>query len=159
MMQEVSINAFPRSAAYLKASKYNLNDPQMSLYWWAVCLADAFTDEEFEAASLCFSMTGDELLPEMERLLENRPSRRRSRVKASESLKAFIGSRGVKVSSLKSPADFRDVAAILWPHTITAGTPADLGLLEKLIKGMTKVQRRTASVNIKAVPTKWRVGH
>jgi hypothetical protein len=154
------IRSFPRSAAYLKASGYNLDDPSMTPYWWSVCLADAFTDEELEAdGKVDFAAKdGDAIMPELERLLVHRPSRKRSAVKASESFKAFFGSRGVKVSSLRSPRDFRDVAAILWPHTITAETPEDIRVLESLIKSMSKVQRRTASVNIKAVPVKWRGG-
>lgn len=148
---------FPRSAAYLKASNYRLNDPAMTLYAWAVCLSEAWTDEELvEIGTIDFAtMTGEQLLPELDRLLGQRKKPSMS-PDDRESLKAFIGSRGVKVSALKGPDDYWHVASILWPHSVKAGERGKLSKLLSTIRSMPKKERRTASVNINAVPAKWR---
>jgi hypothetical protein len=152
------IRDFPRSAAYLKASNYRLDDPSMTPYAWAVCLSEAWTDEELVAAGTVNfdTMTGEQLLPELDRLLAVKARRAPMSPEDRESLKAFIGSRGIKVSALKSPEDYWHVASILWPHTVKADAGTSLKRLHKLIKGMTKAQRRTASVNLSQVPAKWR---
>lgn len=151
------VRDFPRSAAYLKACNYRLDDPAMTPYAWAVCLSEAFSDEELiVAGTVNFeTMTGEQLLPELDRLLGLKAHKSPMSIEDRESLKAFIGSRGVKVSALQSPEDYWHVASILWPHTIK-GEASSLKRLHKLIKGMSKTERRTASVNIKAVPAKWR---
>ena len=155
MMQ---IRSFPRSAAYLKASNYYLDDEAMTPYAWAVCLSEAWTDEELVAVGTVNfdTMAGEQLLPELDRLLALKARRAPLSPADAESLKAFIGSRGVKVSALTSPQDYWTVSAILWPHTVKDDEGGPLKSLLTRIQGMKKAQRRTATVNLKAVPAKWK---
>lgn len=152
------IRDFPRSAAHLKASNYRLDDPAMTPYGWAVCLSEVWTDEELIAVGTVNfdTMTGEQLLPELDRLLGVRVRNSPISPEDRESLKAFIGSRGVKVSALTSPEDYWHVASILWPDAIRNGERGSLKRLHRLIKAMSKAKRRAAVVNIKAVPAKWR---
>ena len=151
----MSIQAYPRCAAYLKASNYILSDPTMFEKNWAVCISEAFTDDELiQAGTISFeTMSGDALMSEFERLMNARPLNRK--VDAPESLKAFIGSRGVKVSALKSDADYWTVARILWPQAVAANDGGPLSLLHHKIKSLTKRQRQEARSNLRKVPTKW----
>src|SRR5690606_29618685 len=128
------IRSFPRASAYLKASRYRLDDPSMSLYGWAVCLSEAWTDEELVAVGTVNfdTMTGEQLLPELERLLGERQKAHMSN-EDRESLKALIGSRGVKVSALQSPEDYWHVASILWPDVVKEGQRGKLSHLLRLI--------------------------
>jgi len=152
----MSIQQFPRCAAYLKACNYNLRDETMGSANWAVCISEAFTDDELvKAGTISFeTMTGPELMSEFERLMSVRHSR--PKPGASDSLKAFIGSRGVKVSALKSDEDFWIVARILWPQAVTANDGGPLSLLHHKIKSLTKRQRQEARANLSRVPAKWR---
>lgn len=151
------ICSFPRAAAYLKASRYNLDDPTMTLYGWAVCLSEVWTDEELAAVGTVNfdTMTGEQLLPELERLLGERLNAAMS-WEDVDSLKAFLGSRGVKVSNLKGADDYWHVASILWPFTVKRGERGDRAELLRRIRGMSKKQRRAAATNIAKVPAKWR---
>ena len=153
----MALHSFPRCTAYLKAMRCRLDDPEMTDYAWAVVLSDAWTDDELVAVGTVNfdTMTGDQLLPELEKLLAVKAQSAPLSPADAESLKAFIGARGVKVSSLTAPEDYWHVASILWPHTVKQGERGKLKSLLCKIRGMTKAQRRTAAVNIKAVPRKW----
>lgn len=152
----MTIQAYPRCAAYLKASNYILSDPTMMDKHWAIGISQAFTDEELvKAGTINFeTMSGDALMTEFERLMGGRQPRRN--VGASESLKAFIGARGVKVSVLHGDEDFWTVARILWPQAVTASDGGPLSLLHHKIKSLTKRQRQEARANLRKVPSKWR---
>lgn len=160
---------FPRCAAYLKACNYRLDDEAMHAKAWAVCASEAFTDEELIAdGRVSFEdMPGDAILSEFERLLRTRAHGRHARRNETrrattahsdehESLKAFIGSRGVKVSALGNDADYWKVARILWPHAIKKKDSGPLSLLHHKIKSMPKRSRASARDNIFKVPAEWR---
>lgn len=78
---------------------------------------------------------------------------RRDVFEEMESLKAFLGSRGVKVSALKGDTDYWQAAAILWPGNIKH---ADGGMPELLrqIRTMSKKARRKADLS--GLPIEWR---
>lgn len=159
-----AIAYYPRCAAYLKASNYRLDDPAMHPKAWAVCVSEAFTDEELVAdGRVSFeAMQGDALLGEFERLLrartQGRHARRNERARDEnlESLKALIGSRGVKVSALEGDADYWKVARILWPQAIKKKDAGPLSILHQKIKSMSKASRASARENIFKVPAEWR---
>lgn len=155
-MMASTIHAFPRCAGYVKAMRVRLDDPEMTDYWYAVLAAEAFTDEELVAAGTVDfkAMQGDEILAEFERLFS---TRERSRVGHDdlESLKAYIGSRGVKVSALQSDDDFWTVSRILWPNTLPKQN-VTLTELVNAIRSMSKKGRARASTRIRFVPAKWR---
>jgi hypothetical protein len=153
----MAVHDFPRCAAYLKASNYILNDPSMSDKAWAVCVSEAFTDEELVAdGQVSFeTMSGDAILGEFERLLMTR-RRVGDGFQEIESLKAFIGSRGVKVSAFESEEDYWTCARILWPQAVASKDGGPLALLHHKIKSLSKKQRRSASANLARIPAKWR---
>ncbi|MFD1199548.1 hypothetical protein ACFQ3K_14675 [Brucella gallinifaecis] len=152
----MSIHQFPRCAAYLKGMRVNLNDPEMTDYWFAVILGDRMPKEELERDGINFNRherDGIKLLQGIERILVE--GRNKSKVWASEALKAFIGSRGVKASKLKTIEDFWKVAAILWPQHIK-GKIGSLDQLEAHIRSLSKKQRQAARENLKRVPAEFR---
>lgn len=148
---------FPRCAGYLKAMYVKPErDPGLTDYWCAVILADAFTDEELaERGTVNFeTMDGTALLGEFEKLLAERKRAPKIDRADMESLKAFLGSRGVKVSKLKGDDDYRMAARALWGDRIDerAGLRDMLDTLRK----MTKRQRQEARDNLHKLPPEWR---
>ncbi|WP_173931364.1 hypothetical protein [Chelativorans sp. Marseille-P2723] len=155
----MSIHSFPRCSGYLKAMNVRLEDPEMTDYWCAVMVADAFTDEDLAAVgTINFeTMNGDQLLTEFEKLLASKRAAIPSLSHADmESLKAFFGSRGVKASALKSAEDFWHCASILWPDVVKKNERGPLVDLLSRIRDMSKKHRQIASQNISKIPTKWR---
>jgi len=162
----MALHDFPRCSAYLKAMRFRLDDPAMTDYGWAVALSENWTDEFLvEDGRVNFdTMGGTAILTEFERLLSGGHARRNAKRKAlaasgsdMESLKAFVGSRGVKASALKSAEDFWTVAHILWPHAVKKGQSGHISELLGIIRSMSKKGRSiSASENIKKVPAQWR---
>lgn len=153
----MSIHDFPRCAGYLKAMRVNINDPEMTDYWFGVVVSDAFTDAQLiKDGSINFeTMAGDKILSEFERLLADMAQRRANNAPAPESLKALLGSRGVKVSRLDTADDYWQVACLLWPTVIRRGSDNSFQALMDQIKAMSKKQRK-AACNRNAIPTEWR---
>lgn len=153
---QVSIADFPRCAGYIKAMNVRLDDPEMTDYWYAVLVADAFTDDFLtEKGTVDFkAMDGLALLGEFERLLSERPARTSSIT--LDSLRAFMGSRGVKASKLETDADYWQVARLLWPQAVKKNAGGSLTELHAIISRMTKRSRQSAALNIHKVPAKWR---
>jgi hypothetical protein len=151
----MAITDYPRCAGYVKAMRVRLDDPEMTDYWYAVLASQAFTDEELvKAGTVNFeTMKGDAILAEFERLFT---TRRRSEADHDdlESLKAFIGSRGVKVSAFQSDDDFWTVARILWPNTLPKQN-VTLTELVNAIRSMSKKARSSARDRVHLIPSKW----
>lgn len=152
----MSIHQFPRCAAYLKGMRVNLNDPEMTDYWFAVILGDRIAGDVLDKEGVKFERDlrdGQKLLNSLERILVN--GLHRLNAQASEALKAFFGSRGVKASKLKTIEDFWKVAAILWPQHIK-GKIGSLDQLEAHIRSLSKKQRQAARENLNRVPAEFR---
>lgn len=152
----MSIHEYQRCAAYLKGMRINLNDPEMNDFWFAVILGDRIQGDVLEKAGVHFergNRDGQKLLQGMEQILAE--GLHRTGAQASEALKAFIGSRGVKASKLKTIQDFWKVAAILWPEHFK-GKIGTLDQLEKQIRSLSKKQRQAARQNVNRVPAEWR---
>ncbi len=152
----MSIHEYPRCAAYLKGMRVNLSDPEMNDFWFAVILGDRIPGDVLEKEGVRFergNRDGQKLLQGMEQILAQ--GLHRTGVQASEALKAFIGSRGVKASKLKTIQDFWKVAAILWPDHFK-GKIGTLDQLEKQIRSFSKKQRQAARQNVNRVPAEWR---
>lgn len=152
----MSIHQFPRCAAYLKGMRVNLSDPEMNDYWFAVILGDRIPGDVLDRAGVRFERgmrDGQKLLQGIEQILAQ--GLHRTGVQASEALKAFIGSRGVKASKLKTIQDFWKVAAILWPEHFK-GKIGSLDQLEKQIRSLSKKQRQAARQNVMHVPAELR---
>lgn len=152
----MSIHQFPRCAAYLKGMRVNLSDPEMNDFWFAVILGDRIPGDVLEKAGVRFERgdrDGQKLLQGMEQILAQ--GLHRTGAQASEALKAFIGSRGVKASKLKTTQDFWKVATILWPEHFK-GKNGSLDQLEKQIRSLSKKQRQAARQNVMHVPAELR---
>lgn len=154
----MAITEYPRCAGYLKAMRFKLDDPSMTDYGWAVALSENWTDEFLvEDGRVNFdTMDGPSILVEFERLL--REAKHVSIAGLSpddmDSLKAFLGSRGVKVSKLQSDDDYRKAARVLWGKQI--GEKASLCELVDTLRNMTKRQRQEARANAHKLPSEWR---
>ena len=152
----MSIHQYPRCAAYLKGMRVNLKDQEMSDYWFACILGDRISGEVLERENVKFERgyrDGQTLLQGLERILVH--GLHRVNAQASEALKAFIGSRGVKASKLKTIEDFWKVAAILWPQHFK-GKIGSLDQLEAHIRSLSKEQRQAARENLSRVPAEFR---
>lgn len=151
----MSIHSFPRCASYLKAMRVKLNDPQMTDYWFAVIMADGFKDKELvEAGTVDFkTMDGTALLGAFEGLLQIKRQKAGIGREAMNTLKGYLGARGIKVSLLSTDADYWQAAMFLWPDRIKEGE--SLSKLLHQIGSMTKKERQTAA-NRNSIPEKWR---
>lgn len=152
----MSVHQHPKCAAYLKGMRVNLNDPEMTDYWFACILGDRIPGDVLEKEGVKFERgerDGQKLLKGLERILAH--GLHRVNVQASEALKAFIGSRGVKASKLKTIEDFWKVAAILWPQHFK-GKIGSLDQLEAHIRSLSKKQRQAARENLVRVHAEFR---
>lgn len=157
----LTTDRYPRCRAYLKAMHVSLDEPAMSDFWAAVILADAIPEEQLIEAGLDLGTgpvaqrDGGKMLGCIEGVLGRQKAKQIAH-DDMESLKAFLGSRGVKVSKLPDEAAFWRVASILWPETVREGREGPLGELVGLIRTMTKKGRQAARQNIAKVPAEWR---
>jgi hypothetical protein len=156
-----TLNRYPRCQAYLKAMGVRLDEPAMTDFWAAVTLADQMPEEDLRAVGFdpgtgpIANRDAAGMLESIETALD----RKRSvsvKLDDMESLKAFLGSRGVKVSNLPDEAAYWYVASILWPATVRKGRTGNLTALVSLIRAMPKKQRQSARRNIMRVPQEWR---
>jgi len=154
----MAITEYPRCAGYLKAMRFRLDDPAMTDYGWAVALSENWTDEFLvEDGRVNFdTMDGPSILVEFERLLRDGRQATANGLSPDDmdSLKAFLGSRGVKVSKLQGDDDYRKAARVLWGKQI--GVKASLSELLATIRKMSKRQRQEARTNIQKLPPEWR---
>tara|TARA_R100000365_G_C2748614_1_gene80773 strand:- start:15754 stop:16236 length:483 start_codon:yes stop_codon:yes gene_type:complete len=155
--------SFPRSAAYLRGMGVTAGDYGMTPLWCAVMVADAaFKDEELAGAGISFTgrerqEDGTELLGRLEALFSTRKPTAIYAPKAAredmDSLRAFLGSRGVKTSHLETDDHYWRVAKAMWP-AIRRGQGATLSDLTNQLRGMTKNQRKAAKRH--AIPAEFR---
>jgi len=151
--------AFPRCAAYLKGMQVRLDDASMTNYFGAVILSEKWTDEQLvQAGGVDFSARdGDALLSRFEALLAH-PSATAHEKQAEREiinhaqLQAFLGSRGVRTSALKSILDYHKAVQILWP-SIDSRIP--VSQLHLQLAGMPKKVRAQANANLKKLPPEW----
>jgi hypothetical protein len=155
--------SFPRSAAYLRGMGITAGEHGMTPLWCAVMVGDAaFKDEELEQAGISFTgrerqEDGTELLGRLEALFSTRKPAAIYAPKAGpedmDSLRAFLGSRGVKTSHLEADDHYWRVAKAMWP-AIKRGQGATLSDLTDQLRGMTKNQRKAAKRD--AIPAEFR---
>lgn len=88
----INLSKTPRCASYLKAMRVKPDEPGMTEYWAALCVAESFPDKSLKKfGGINFHvMKGPALLSRMEQFLE---SRSKQKVHTSPKLKS--GSRGV----------------------------------------------------------------
>jgi len=152
----MNLTAFPRCAAYLKGMQIRMDDESMTNYSGAVILSEKWTDEQLvEAGGVDFSTRdGDAILTRFEALLSRTvremvdANRERNRI----SLLAYIGSRGVRTSALKTDDDFLRAVHTLWPF-IDRRIP--VSEIHSQLASMSKKVRAQANANLKKLPPEW----
>lgn len=121
----LNVSAYPLCATKLHFQRTDLNDPLMTHYWAAVCVAFDIRDAELaEVGGFNFESktteNGKKLLSGLEKLLMQRQQRvAANSTFASLELKASLGARGIKTSMLKTEDDYWRVAETLFPGRIT----------------------------------------
>lgn len=156
----LNLSAYPQCVRILHFQGANLNDPLMTHYWAAACVASAQSDALMtEFGGFNFDdrspANGKRLLSRLEEFLVNRSQRSAANFAfASEGLKALLGSRGVKTSALKSEDDYWAASEILFPGHINR-----LGGFTSLyvqIQAIPKKQRGVLGrANLRLLPAEW----
>lgn len=172
----LNVSAYPQCAKRLHFQRANLSDPLMKPIWAAVCVAEDFTDEDLaEFGGFNFDDYSDEngfrQLSRLEEFivdrrrkakeLENSPEFIRkakmaesARIGASEGLKAFLGSRGVKTSALASEDDYWTASETLFPGHIKR--QGGLSSLYVQIQAIPKKMRgELGRTNMRNLPPHW----
>ncbi len=156
----LNVSAYPLCATRLRYQRADLNDPLMSHYWAAVCVADEIRDVElaefggfnFESRS---AENGKLLMTNLEKLLMQRQQRRAGNSTfASNELRAMIGARGIKTSKLESESDYWTVAETLFAGRIKrTGGMSDL--LLQICRINKKDRARLTAANLKNIDPEW----
>lgn len=156
----ISLAAYPQCATRLRFQRANLNEESFTLYWAAACVAFDLSDTLLtEYGGFNFDdrsdANGKKLLARLESFLTERAQRTAANsVFASEGLKAYLGSRGVKVSMLKSENDFWLAAETLFPGKISRA--GGFSSLYVQISSIPKKERqRLGHANLRNVPVEW----
>lgn len=156
----LNVSAYPLCKAKLAYQYANLNDPLMTHYWAAVCVADEISDAalakhggfNFDDRS---PENGRKLLSELEKFLVKRQQNKASSsVLASEQLKAMLGARGIKTSMMESENDYWTAAETLFPGQIkrNGGT---FKLYQQILRIPKKERKRLADANLHKIKPEW----
>jgi len=153
----MNLATFPHCAERLKFQRVKLDDPAMTDYWAAVNVASDLSDTAlgnfggFDFTDMS-PRNGKKLLERLEAYI-TRPRATRKAKAVRESLKAFMGSQGIKTGLLKLDAQYWIIAAMLWPDRIVRRPDDDLGDLHKQIHSIGKKERSAlARANLGNVP-------
>ncbi len=165
----VNVSSFPLCAKRLQFQKAKLNDDGMTAYWAAVAVAADLDDEKLtEFGGFNFNDmsedNGQKLLGRLEQFIREGLSHRKAKsdignVTAAEtSVRAFLGSNGVKVSKLNGIDDYWRAARILWGDLVEENPKVrDVYTLVFQLNRIPKKQRpKLARANAAALPAEWR---
>jgi hypothetical protein len=156
----LNVSAYPLCAAKLKFQRADLNDPLMTPYWAAVCVAFDIRDADLaEKGGFNFNsrtdINGKALLSGLEAILRDRSHRTVANAGFAHSgLVALLGSRGVKTSALKSEDDYWTAAETLFPGQITRN--GGMTALYVQINAIPKnARKRFVLENLRKLPSEW----
>lgn len=159
----INVSAYPLCAKKLKFQRVNLDEPTMTKFWAAVCVADDCLDEQLtDFGGFDFNdrspENGGRLLKRLEEFLAQRQQRyAKNSVRAKladDGLIAMLGSRGIKTSMLKSEDDYWTAAEILFSGRIKRN--GGLTSLYTQIHAIPKKQRKAlANENLRKLPADW----
>lgn len=156
----LNLTAYPQCAQRLHFQRANLNEAGFTNYWAAACVASGLSDTlltdfggfDFDDRS---DANGKKLLSRLEQFFADGSQRAAGNsVFASEGLKAFLGSRGVKTSELKTEDDYWTAAEILFSGRIkrTGGFSS----LYLQIQSIPKKERGALGrSNVHKLPVEW----
>lgn len=120
----INVSAYPLCAKKLKYQRVNLDEPTMTKFWAAVCVADDCVDEQLtDFGGFDFDdrspANGARLLKRLEEFLVQRQQRyAKNSFRADQGLVAVLGANGVKTSMLKGENDYWTAAETLFPGHI-----------------------------------------
>lgn len=156
----LNVSAYPLCATRLRFQQANLNDPALTHYWAAVCVATDIRDAELaEHGGFNFNSqteeNGRKLLSELEKLLVSRSQRRAANSAFShDGLRSMLGARGVKTLMLTGEDDYWTAAETLFPGCITRN--GGMTQLYVQINSIPKRRRQAlGSSNLKNLPADW----
>ncbi|OCJ12497.1 hypothetical protein A6U86_05600 [Rhizobium sp. AC27/96] len=165
----INVSGFPLCAKRLQFQRAKLNDGGMTAYWAAVAVAADLDDEKLtQFGGFNFNDmsedNGQKLLGRLEQFIRAGLANRKaksdvSNVTAAESsVRAFLGSNGVKVSKLNGIEDYWKAARLLWGDLVeeTPKVRDVYTLVFQLVRIPKKQRPRLARKNIAALPAEWR---
>lgn len=163
----INVTSFPMCAKRLEFQRVQLDDPAMTTYWAAVNVASNISDEKLaEFGGFDFDDRSEEnglrLLSRLEKYIrQGRDVQAKSDIggmtEAENSVRAFLGAFGVKVSRLSGIEDYWTAARILWPAGIEDRPKIkDVYTLRFQISRLSKKQRsKSARENRGKLPVQW----
>jgi hypothetical protein len=165
----INVSGFPLCAKRLEFQRAKLNDDGMTHYWAAVAVAIDLDDEKltkfggFDFNDMSED-NGRKLLGRLEQFIKAGLANRKARSDAGDmtaaetSIRAFLGSNGVKVSKLNGIEDYWRAARILWGDLVEEKPKVrDVYTLVFQLNRIPKKQRpKTARSNVSKLPQEWR---
>ncbi|WP_267550328.1 hypothetical protein [Rhizobium rhizogenes] len=165
----INVSGFPLCAKRLQFQRAKLSEPAMTPYWAAVCVVFDIDDEKLVAfGGFDFNDmsegNGQKLLGRLEQFIRAGLANRKAKsdvsnmTAAETSVRAFLGSNGVKVSKLAGIEDYWRAARILWAELVEENPKVrDVYTLVFQLNRIPKKQRpKLARKNIEALPAEWR---
>lgn len=156
----INVSPYPQCARILRFQNCNLGEEKFTLYWAAVNVASAQSDDQLaDFGGFNFrdksDSNGRKLLERLEAFLTRKAQRyAKNSVLASDTLKALLGSRGVKTSALKSEDDYWKAAETLFPGRI-ARNGGFTSLAVQIHSIPKKERKRLGSANLRNIPSEW----
>jgi hypothetical protein len=156
----INVSPYPQCARILHFQKCNLAEEAFTPYWAAINVASAQSDEQLtDFGGFNFrdqsDTNGRKLLKRLEEFLTQKAQRyAKNSVLASDTLKALLGSRGVKTSALKTEDDYWKAAETLFPGRI-ARNGGFTSLAVQIHSIPKKERKRLGAANLRNVPIEW----
>lgn len=156
----LTLSPYPQCARRLQHQQVNLNEEKFNEYWAAVNVSSELSDAQMtEFGGFDFSdrsvQNGKRLLKRLEEFFVWRSQKyAKNSVLASDTLKALLGSRGVKTSALKSEDDYWKAAETLFPGRI-ARNGGFTSLAVQIHSIPKKERKRLGSANLRNIPSEW----
>lgn len=156
----LNVSPYPQCARRLQHQQVNLSDDKFTEYWAAVNVSSEQSDAQMtEFGGFDFSdrsvANGKKLLKRLEEFFVWRSQKyAKNSVLASDTLKALLGSRGIKTSSLKTEDDYWEAAETLFPGRI-ARNGGFTSLAVQIHSIPKKERKRLGAANLRNVPIEW----
>lgn len=156
----INVSIYPQCARRLHHQQVNLNEEKFTEYWAAVNVSSELSDAQmtefggFDFADRSIE-NGKRLLKRLEDFFVWRSQKyAKNSVLASDTLKALLGSRGIKTSALKSENDYWQAAETLFPGRI-ARNGGFTSLAVQIHSIPKKERKRLGAANLRNMPSEW----
>jgi hypothetical protein len=165
----INVSAHTFCAARLKFQRCDLRDPAFTKYWAAVNIATDLDDEKLtEFGGFDFTdkseENGERLLARLEQFIRTKVGGRKAKsdvgnmTAAENSVRAFLGSNGVRVGKLDGVEDYWKAARILWGDLVEVNPKVRdvYTLVFQLNRIPKKTRPKLARSNAAKLPSDWR---